>query len=271
MLKCRKVINYYEKHPDEKRFYLNELSYIRKNFSFNMIPGPISEYNNLSRINVVSDLCNNLFYVIHNGKKLYFPGSYSEIMVKESYRTLTIEQNAESPHLYFDESVMIMAEDIFVDVGSGEGISSLDMIDHVKEIVIFEGDSMWFDALRATFTPWSNKVTVINKYVSDITDRDGVTLDSYFQEKKQNLLIKIDVEGMERKVLKGAEKILSETNNRIVCCTYHNQDDAEDFKKYFNDKGYETSFSSGFMLLLNDKTFIPPFFRKGVIRAWHNN
>ena len=58
-------------------------------------------------------------------------------------------------------------EDVtLLDVGAAEGFFALSVIEHVKEIILFECDVEWIKALEATFKPWKDKVFIINKYVS---------------------------------------------------------------------------------------------------------
>ena len=48
---------------------------------------------------------------------------------------------------------------------------------------MFEYDSEWREALEATFTPWADKVEIINKYVSDHDDESHIRFDSFFRKK----------------------------------------------------------------------------------------
>ena len=73
-----------------------------------------------------------------------------------------------------------------LDVGSAEGIFTLDVIDLIEHAYLFECDDEWVEALEATFLPWKDKITIVRKYVSDMDDENNTTLDSYFQVKRFN-------------------------------------------------------------------------------------
>ena len=62
------------------------------------------------------------------------------------------------------------------------------------------------------------------------------------------------------------KEFLNNTNNiKLTCCTYHNSGDALKLKYLFDELGYYSEFSDGYMLYPND--FKEPYFRHGLIRA----
>jgi len=77
--------------------------------------------------------------------------------------------------------------------------------------------------------------------------------------------LKIDVEGVELRILEGAQKLLPKTKKIAVCC-YHRQNDEVIIANYLKDKAYKTSYSEGYMLFVKRK-MNPPYFCKGLIRA----
>ncbi|MBK6977601.1 MAG: FkbM family methyltransferase [Cytophagaceae bacterium] len=82
---------------------------------------------------------------------------------------------------------------------------------------------------EATFAPYKDKVTIVEKYVSDHDDEKCIKLDTYFKTSDKVTFIKADVEGAEGEVLKGAEKLIqNQTNLKVAVCTYHRQADAAD-------------------------------------------
>jgi hypothetical protein len=79
----------------------------------------------------------------------------------------------------------------------------------------------------------------------------------------------MDVEGSERAIFKGMEKLLATNKNiRIAVCTYHGYNDAVEFENYFKQLGFKTEFSRGYMLYYFAKDLKPPYLRKGVLRVW---
>jgi 16S rRNA A1518/A1519 N6-dimethyltransferase RsmA/KsgA/DIM1 with predicted DNA glycosylase/AP lyase activity len=55
------------------------------------------------------------------------------------------------PHQYQTSYFQVKKNDILLDVGCAEALFSLDVIDKVKKVILFESDSVWFDPLKATF------------------------------------------------------------------------------------------------------------------------
>lgn len=200
----------------------------------------------------------NMPYVIRNNKKLF--------MEIRAYSQLMLEQHKESPHRYFTEKFKVNKGECFVDVGAAEGMISLDVIDEAEKVIMIECDPLWQRKLNKTFEPYSDKVTIISKYVSDVNDDQNITLDELLKDIKEPIVLKLDVEGMENVVLKGAQEVLRRKNTKVAICTYHKADDEVLFQKYFEELGYKTEFSDGYMAMVNEVE--PPYFRKALLRAW---
>ena len=114
--------------------------------------------------------------------------------------------------------------------------------------------------------PWQEKIEIITKFMSDKNDNDHVTLDHFLTNGKMPDFIKIDVEGAEQKVLNGGINLLKLSKAlKIVICTYHNQDDAEDFSKFFKDLRYSVNFTAGYMIFR--RGIKRPYLRRGVLQA----
>ena len=126
---------------------------------------------------------------------------------------------------------------------------------------LFECEEQWISSLNATFAPWKEKVTIVRKYVSDIIDEKNVTVDQFLEGKnKTNLFLKMDVEGYEPAVLKGAEKVIQEALDiDFSICTYHRKEDAVQFAQFFMKYSIETEYTEGFVFYDKD-------FRKAIIR-----
>ena len=58
-----------------------------------------------------------------------------------------MEQDKRSPHFYGIKE-NILPQTVFVDVGAAEGLISLEIIEKVKEVYIFESDTAWVNALK---------------------------------------------------------------------------------------------------------------------------
>lgn len=212
-----------------------------------------------------------LLYVTYKGSRLYFRKSYSVQDVLTVFNGLCNEQQEHSPHRYLSEKVTVDEGDIVFDIGCSEGIFSLEIVSRAKHVYLFEADEGWVEALSQTFKPFMDKVTIIAKWVSDTDDDKNTTIDSFMKSEGVHHIdvVKMDVEGYERKVLRGARKTIARKKvEKLMVCTYHNCDDAEWVSKFL--KNYELEYSEGYMLTALWKeiwNIKRPYFVQGVIRA----
>jgi len=225
-----------------------------------------SEYKKL-RINCFWDSKFKMYYLLYEGKKLYYPQSFNknarDLVV--NYRSLLIEQDIRSPHRYVEDYNRLSGKTI-LDVGAAEGIFSLKVIEKVNHVYLFECDENWIKALEATFAPWQEKVTIIPKYVSGTNDKSHITIDRFLEGKdKNNLFLKMNIEGAEQSALKGAEETLKEAKDLdYAICTYHCNNAAVEIENLLKTNHFESEFSEGFLYL--EKTF-----RKAIIRRSYNS
>ena len=159
-----------------------------------------------------------------------------------------------------------------VDVGAAEGNFSLSVVEKADRIFLFETDKQWIEALEATFAPWKEKVTIVNKFVGDQTTGKFIRLDDFFKDLSGNYFLKVDVEGAESELIQGAENLFTMAKNiKAVICTYHKQNDQYEIDNLLKKRDFTTHFSDGFMLFYYDKKIGPPYFRKGLVRAEKNS
>lgn len=92
---------------------------------------------------------------------------------------------------------------------------------------------------------------IVRKYVSDVDDDNNITLDTFFQDEGRpidNLFLKMDIEGYERKALKGAVHILK--HGRQVggsVCIYHLHDDKKVIESELKNFNLKTSVQPGYL------------------------
>lgn len=200
-------------------------------------------------------------YVRYKGKKLW--------CTFRAFAGIIMEQDRRSPHRYFTDFFHVEEGDIFVDVGAAEGLITLDVIDQVKKAYLIEGEEKWKGRLEKTFSPYQDKTSFVFKYASDRNDSENISLDELLKNDMdaKGIVVKMDVEGNEMDCLRGAETLLERDNVKFVVCTYHREGDEEKFKRFFEEHGYQTEFSDGYMWvpLFSEKA---PYLRKGVLRAW---
>ncbi len=204
----------------------------------------------------------NLKYVMHNGKKLFFPANRTEDNVRAVYAALLIEQDILSPHRYVEEYSELQGR-ILLDIGAAEGIFSLDTIDFTKEVYLFECEDQWIEALEATFARWKDKVHIVRRYVGDTVDETCTTIDSFITPTTNDpLFLKMDIEGAEISALQGAKTLLSINHDIMMSvCTYHRKNDAKEIDSLLKKMGYSTCFTKGYLCFENKQL------RKCVLRA----
>ncbi len=268
----RKIILFLEDKiselPDD---VIDVLNYLKFN-KLCVIPYNFVSNYNFNDIVVYNDLGSGLNYVLHKGYKLFFKRSMTPIEIKKYYTSLLIEQDSNSPHCYLSESFYIQNGTILVDVGAAEGFLSIEQINNASRIYMFEVNPEWIEALNETFKPWIDKVTIINKYASNINCENQITLDSYFSDFEKIGLVKIDVDGAESIVLDGISSLFKAGKiSNLALCTYHNQSDYENFSELLTKMNFTVMPTEGYMIFYCDNiNILPPYLRKGVIRAKYN-
>ncbi|GAA5818726.1 MAG: FkbM family methyltransferase [Methanobrevibacter sp. CfCl-M3] len=259
------VINYFKLNHANDGEMLSILNFIKKNI-YIFFPYDFTRKYNAKEIQVYTDRESKMNYVLHNNKRLYFPVKRTQQEIRDIYIELLAEQDPESPHLYETSTFHVEDGDVILDVGAAEGIFTLNNIEKIKKSYLFEYEDEWIEPLKETFKPWSEKITIVKKYVTDVSDNDSIKLDD-FQVDKVNF-IKADIEGAETQLLTGAKKLLQNQDGlKIAICTYHNQNDGEKINKTLNDLGFECEFSNAYMIYIYNEQFNPPYLRKGLIRA----
>ena len=170
-------------------------------------------------------------YVMHRGKKLFFPKEWNELKIRSYYNGLITEQDRKSPHCYFTDSFSLAKGGIFVDVGCAEAMTSLESVDTASHVYLFECNKEWYGALDKTFKPYLDKVSMVHKWVSDKTEGEFIRLDDALHIEDlqhRECMVKMDIEGYEGRALRGAEKLLQYDKLKLACCLYHNKDDEKE-------------------------------------------
>ncbi len=265
----KKIIDYYSSLPPDE---INEeqeevLRYLETN-PLTIFPYPFSLDYSPKLIEIHTDASTGLHYIMQDDKRLYFIKRWTKKRIQRAYADLSREQDIQSPHRYLSEDFRIGPDDVIADIGAAEGNFSLSIIEKVKKIYLVEYDKEWIRALNTTFSPWKDKVEIIERLVSDIDNDSHITLDSLIRTHSDITLLKIDVDGNEQKVLDGASDLLSGKRKlKIAICTYHKARDEEDFTRLLQNRGFRVSPSWGYMIFYYDKKIKKPWLRKGLIRA----
>ena len=242
------------------------IEFVKKN-GVEVFPYSFTEQYVESDIDVFLDKESGMRYVLMDGKRLYFKRRWSAARIRRSFHDLSLEQDVKSPHRYLSEDFNLKEGDVLADIGAAEGNFSLSVIEAVKKVYLFESDPEWIEALNKTFEPWCDKVEIIPKFISDKNDGRNYTGDYFFSDRELNFL-KIDVDGGERKLLKGFKEILSQRPNlKIALCTYHQHDDEIEFSALLRNNGFSVTPSKGYMIFYYDKKLKEPYLRRALLRA----
>lgn len=273
LISLKRKINRFQKFSPSERMnfseetaFLNSEASLTDHWSYIFPYSFVTKYDYKS-VDVHKDEANGLFYVNHNGRRLYYNRMYrTEESVQQAYNGISIEQDEKSPHCYMDDRFRVEENDVVVDIGAAEGNFSLDVVDRAGIIYIVEPDSDWVEALNATFSPWMDKVRIINKFAAETDGGDCISLASLLGDNPVNF-IKMDVGGAEAGIIRSSESILSRNASvKLAVCTYHRKEDAETTEQTLTDLGFSYSFTHGYMLYIYNK-LTPPYFRKALIRA----
>jgi len=262
------IFSYYESLPDSPNAEIKEvLSYLKTN-PITVFPYKFQDNYHPENVEVLEDSGKGLKYVMQDGKRLYFKKRWSNRRIRHSFNELSKEQDPDSPHRYLLDGFKVEAGEVFVDIGVAEGNFALSIVDIASKLILFETDSEWIEALQATFEPWKDKVLIVNKYVSNITNQTDTRLDDFMVNGEDITFLKIDVDGAESKLLEGCQRLLSRPNPlKLAICTYHKQNDEQDFTLLLNNYGFQTTASGGFMLFHYHRGLEAPYFRRGLLRA----
>lgn len=202
-------------------------------------------------IEVFFDEESGFHYVLYNEKRMYFKKSMTEDEIKNYYKSISKEQDIESPHRYLLDKWHVKKGDVVIDAGVAEGNFALSIIDKAEKVFLVESDIEWIEALEKTFSKWKEKVVIIPKFLSDIVDEENITIDEIGKNQPINY-IKLDIEGAEVKALLGGEKSIKGAKDlKMAVCAYHNQEDELMISDILYSYGVETEPSKGYMYFSN--------------------
>lgn len=274
MIKELLLLKYTEKAKVDKDLQM-ALDYLQRTGDFCMIP--YDQKGERTKVDCGFDKTCQLPYVLHNGKKLYFPKAWKESRVAYVYsdyvdsESLTGKGLKEcTPHQYQSEEFKVEDGDVLIDVGCAEALFALDVIEKVSKVYLIENDKQWCRPLELTFAPWKDKVVILHKTLGGFDSNDIVSLKSLMeQEKNRPIFVKMDIEGGELPAIQGCQAFLQKTTQKlkVACCVYHRVNDAAMIEQLMKDCGFSVSYSSGYVLTdFLDESMLPTL-RKGIIRA----
>ncbi|MCL2135027.1 MAG: FkbM family methyltransferase [Candidatus Bathyarchaeota archaeon] len=158
---------------------------------------------------------------------------------------------------------------IVIDVGAAEGNFALSVVEKASKVYIIEGDAEWCEALKQTFLPYKEKVVIIQKYLSNISNEDTITLVNLVEKYGLSEIdfLKMDIEGCEIQALWGG--IIDNAQfvdiNKMAICVYHNPSDEVEISQFVLRFKYNFCLTNGYMVFLDSHD--SPL-RKSVLRAY---
>ena len=262
------ILQYYRKQPEDQiTEEIRKVIEYLQHHPVNIFPYNFKDKYKIGDIDIQLDARLNLYYVMMDGKKLYYKNGSNMRKARKYFKAIITEQDPLSPHRYLTDNFNVEENQIVADIGSGDGNFGLSIVEKVRKLYLFEPEENWHKSLKATFKPWEDKVEIVSKIVSVEDSENSVSLDQYFSEKTKPDFIKADVEGFENKVIMGSSKIFEDKRKiKLAICTYHNQDDFDRFSLFFKNLGFSTSSSPGYMIFR--KVIKKPYLRRGILRVW---
>ncbi len=227
------------------------LDYFKRNH-LRMYCYPFYDEYFVKKTEIEYDESAKLYYGQYKGKRVYLARRYDSKEKARAYlNSVIMEQDERSPHCYLKHKSIREQKGVAVDVGAAEGIYGLAIIDDIDHLYAIEGDPEWIDAMRHTFSAYSDKVTIIEKFVGNEDKEDFVRLDTILMDCDIDT-IKMDIEGWEMDALQGAESVLERCNVHLAICCYHHKDDNDKITAYLSGKGFNTVNSGGVVVCFGD-------------------
>ncbi|MDR2204336.1 MAG: FkbM family methyltransferase [Nitrososphaerota archaeon] len=291
---------YFKKHSNKLKLNSERKKDILRNFAlliekeYNVFPEVDNQIHDkyfTRRIRVEKDPNTGLFYVFIDDKKLFYKRGMSKSSIIYSFNTVSFEQDYASPHRYLTvdnyfigvikpnnmqneelDSFEVSDGDIVVDAGVAEGNFALSVVEKASKVYIVEGDAKWCEALKQTFLPYKEKVEIIQKNLSNINDKDNITLTELMTQYNINRIdfLKMDIEGYEKQALYGGSLNKEKAVNiaKMAICVYHNPEDEMEISKIVTQQGYKAYLTKGYMVVADYKN---PIIRKVILRAHKEN
>jgi hypothetical protein len=264
------ILNYYDVQITDfigNKEIDSAISFLRRN-PLHIFPYDFIYKYDSAKINVFKDSSTKLNYVYLRNKKLFYPEGWSSENIQYSHSYSCLEQDKQSPHSYQDESINYGPNDVVVDAGSAEGNFSLEIVDKVKKVYLFECSEGWQKPLKKTFEPWGDKVEIIPLKLSSTEDLGSTTLDRFFENREPPTILKVDVDGDEQNLLEGSKRLLKEQSYlRIALCVYHKINDEVEFTNLLQDFNFKVKTSNGYMIFYLDEPLQEPYFRRALLFA----
>ena len=212
-------------------------------------PGAVCARYEQAVSGLLYDASCDMFYVMIDGKPLYYPQEFSDEQVLERYRKLCEEQDRESAHCYRNGNLQIPDGAVIMDAGAAEGYFALTVIEHAGRVYLTDRDERWNAAWQKTFAPYRDKVVFLHGVLGGSeAGCDVMTIDDIIGTGRLDFL-KVDVGGAEQEVLLGAQKVLGNAAAmRCVVAAYHTHESEAQIADILRENGFQTDRADGYFL-----------------------
>lgn len=212
-------------------------------------PGAVCARYEQAVSGLLYDASCDMFYVMIDGKPLYYPQEFSDEQVLERYRKLCEEQDRESAHCYRNGNLQIPDGAVIMDAGAAEGYFALTVIEHAGRVYLTDRDERWNAAWQKTFAPYRDKVVFLHGVLGGSeAGCDVMTIDDIIGTGRLDFL-KVDVGGAEQEVLLGAQKVLGNAAAmRCVVAAYHTHESEAQIEHILRENGFQTDRADGYFL-----------------------
>lgn len=132
-----------------------------------------------------------------------------------------------------------------IDIGAAEGEFTVFFLKtaHAKKVLAFEPNpenrENFLTNLKLNGLADDDRLKVIKKYLGQKEDDEWTSLDSFVEELREPVLVKMDVDGGEVEVLLGAKKLLRMPGIRFLIETHSAELEAQCIR-ILNDSGFTT-------------------------------
>lgn len=192
--------------------------------------------------------------------------------------------NPNGHFFYENDNIQISEDDIIFDCGANMGMFAAYAASKGAKVYCFEPSPSTQKLLQKTQKIYPNNIIIIPKAIScqsgielfcetdniganhlassvmqeqlqtiNLLEVDTISISDFVKE--QNIIptyIKIDIEGSERNLLKGAKNFFENYNPKIVMAIYHNSYDANVFISYFSNLNYKYQIDKGNLFVWKD-------------------